>query len=147
MEKLLRQNQILSLIHREAIHSQRALRRRLRRLRIDVTQATLSRDLKELHLVRTPSGYKPLPGAPEGTAVATGLALAVRDFLLEVRSAANLLVVKTPAGAAPALAAALDNERWPEIVGTIAGDDTVLVITPTRKSALAIEKRIREAVA
>jgi transcriptional regulator of arginine metabolism len=57
------------------------------------------------------------------------------------------LVVKTPAGAAPALAAALDNERWPEIVGTIAGDDTVLVITPTRKSALAIEKRIREAVA
>ena len=145
MEKLQRHSRILSLVHHETIRSQRELRRRLHRNSINVTQATLSRDLKELHLVRTPSGYKPLPGTPEATSPPAGLALAVHDFLLEVRPAANLLVLKTPAGAAPALAAALDNEQWSEVVGTIAGDDTVLVITPSRKKALAVEKHLREA--
>ncbi len=145
MDKQQRHSRIFSVIHHEAIRSQRELRRRLHRLRINVTQATLSRDLKELRLVRTPSGYKPLPGTPETTAVPTGLALAVRDFLLAVRPAANLLLLKTPAGAAPALAAALDNEQWPEVVGTIAGDDTVLVITASRKKTIAVEKHLREA--
>ncbi len=145
MDKLLRHSRILSLVHHEAIHSQRELRRRLHRLGINVTQATLSRDLKEMRLVRTPSGYKPLPGTPEATSAPTGLALAVHDFLLEVRPAANLLVLKTPAGAAPALAAALDNEQWSEVVGTIAGDDTVLVITASRKRAIAVEKHLQEA--
>ncbi len=145
MDKLLRHSRILSLVHHEAIRSQRELRRRLHGLHIDVTQATLSRDLKEMRLVRTPSGYKPLPGTPEATSAPTGLALAVHDFLLEVRPAANLLVLKTPAGAAPALAAALDNEQWPEVVGTIAGDDTVLVITASRKKAIAVEKHLQEA--
>ncbi len=145
MDKLLRHSRILSLVHHEAIHSQRQLRRRLHRININVTQATLSRDLKEMRLVRTPSGYKPLPGTPEATPAPTGLALAVHDFLLEVRPAANLLVLKTPAGAAPALAAALDNEQWSEVVGTIAGDDTVLIITASRKKAIAVEKHLQEA--
>ncbi len=146
MEKVQRHNRILSLVQHETVRSQRELRRRLHTLGFHVTQATLSRDLKELRLVRTPSGYKPLPGTPEATATAapTGLARAVHDFLLEVRPAANLLVLKTAAGAAPALAAALDNEQRPEVVGTIAGDDTVLVITPSRKKAIAVEKHIRE---
>ncbi len=145
MEKLQRHSRILSLVQHETIRSQRELRRRLHTVGFHVTQATLSRDLSELRLVRTPAGYKPLPGTPEATAAPTGLARAVHDFLLEIRPAANLLVLKTPAGAAPALAAAIDNEQWPEVVGTIAGDDTVLVITPSPKKATAVEKHFREA--
>lgn len=145
MEKLQRHSRILSLVQHETIRSQRELRRRLRSVGFQVTQATLSRDLSELRLVRTPAGYKPLTGTPEATAAPTGFARAVHDFLLEIRPAANLLVLKTSAGAAPALAAALDNEQWPEVVGTIAGDDTVLVISPSRKKASAVEEHIREA--
>jgi transcriptional regulator of arginine metabolism len=66
----------------------------------------------------------------------------LREFLLEIRAAQNLLVLRTPPGGAQPLAAALDAERIEGLTGTIAGDDTVLVITPSRRARLALEKRI-----
>jgi transcriptional regulator of arginine metabolism len=67
-----------------------------------------------------------------------------RQFVVEIRQAQNLLVVKTTVGSAQPVAAALDASRWPEVVGTLAGDDTVLVIATDNKQANALAKRIRE---
>lgn len=145
-QKTFRQGQILNLIMRERVSSQDELRRRLRERNLRVTQATLSRDLRELKLVKTAEGYKPLSAVVEESASLPPLARAVREFLLDVRPAQNLLVLKTPPGGAQPLAAAIDAERWKQVAGTIAGDDTVLVIAPTRRARAEVQKRLEELV-
>ncbi len=142
--KRFRQGQILKLISGEAITSQDDLRRRLAHMKVRVTQATLSRDFRELKLVKTAVGYKPLTAVSEEATSLPRLATALREFLLDLRPAANLLVLKTPPGGAQPLAAAVDAERFKEIVGTIAGDDTVLVITPSRSARSSVQKRMEE---
>lgn len=143
-QKKLRQGQILKLIDAEPISSQDELRRRLAHLHFRVTQATLSRDLHELGLVKTSDGYRPLGAATEEAHVMPPLARALREFLLDIRPAQNLIVLKTPPSGAQPLAATLDAERWSEVLGTIAGDDTVLIITPTRQTAAALRKRMED---
>ncbi len=141
--KRFRQGQILKLINGEAISSQDELRRRLAHLKLRVTQATLSRDIAELKLVKTAAGYKPLGQAGDEAAPSHAfLVRAVREYLLDVRAADNLLVLKTPPGGAQPLAAAVDSERMREVAGTIAGDDTVLVITPSRPARTAVQQRL-----
>ena len=141
--KRFRQGQILKLINSEAISSQDELRRRLAQIKLRVTQATLSRDIAELKLVKTAAGYKPLGTAADEAAPAHAfLVRAVREYLLDVRPADNLLVLKTPPGGAQPLAAAVDSERMSEVAGTIAGDDTVLVITPSRLARTAVQQRL-----
>jgi transcriptional regulator of arginine metabolism len=142
--KRFRQGQILKLVGSEAIASQDDLRRRLAQMRVRVTQATLSRDLRELQLVKTAEGYKPLGAAPAEKASVPTLAQTLREFLLDVRPAQNLLVLKTPPGGAQPLAVALDRERWNEIAGTVAGDDTILLILPNNRTRLAVQKRIED---
>ncbi|MGC1543472.1 MAG: hypothetical protein WA772_03995, partial [Candidatus Acidiferrales bacterium] len=73
-----------------------------------------------------------------------GLARALKEFLLDIRPAQNMLVLKTPPGGAQPLAAAVDSEHWKEVAGTLAGDDTVLIITPSRTARAAIQKRVEE---
>jgi transcriptional regulator of arginine metabolism len=107
-----------------------------------VTQATLSRDLHELKLVKTPEGYKSATVLSEEVAPLPPLARALREFLLDVRPAENLLVLKTPPSGAQPLAAAVDAAKFPETAGTIAGDDTVLIITPSRKTRIALQNKI-----
>lgn len=143
--KTFRQGQILKLVTSEAVASQDHLRRRLAQMRLRVTQSTLSRDLRELQLVKTAEGYKPLGSAPaeEKTAL-PALARALSEFLTDLRPAQNLLVLKTPPGGAQPLAAALDREGWKEIAGTIAGDDTVLLILPDNRTRIAVQQRIQE---
>jgi transcriptional regulator of arginine metabolism len=142
-QKRFRQGQILKLITSEAIASQDDLRRRLAQLKLRVTQATLSRDIAELKLVKTAAGYKPLkPSGEDGGAALPPLARAVREYLLDVRPADNLLVLKTPPGGAQPLAAAVDSERLREVAGTIGGDDTVLIITPSRAARSAVQQRL-----
>lgn len=142
-QKRFRQGQILRLITSEAIASQDELRRRLAQMKLRVTQATLSRDIAELKLVKTAEGYKPLkPTAEESALTLPHLARAVRDYLLDVRPADNLLVLKTPPGGAQPLALALDGERLPGVAGTIGGDDTVLVITPSKAARIAVQQRL-----
>lgn len=142
--KRFRQGQILKLVGAEPVPNQDDLRRRLNHMGVRVTQATLSRDLRELKLVKTAEGYRPLASASEESAPVPQLARALREFLVDVRPAQNMLVLKTPPGGAQPLAAAVDGEHWKEVAGTLAGDDTVLIITPSRAARAAIQKRMEE---
>ena len=142
--KRMRQGQILKLIGGEAVANQDELRRRLGQMGVRVTQATLSRDLRELRLVKTAEGYRPLNAVAETPAPVPQLARALREFLVEVRPAQNMLVLKTPPGGAQPLAAAVDAEHWKEVAGTLAGDDTVLIITPSRSARAAIQQRMED---
>jgi len=143
-QKRYRQGQILKLIAAEPVTSQEELRRRLVHRGLRVTQATLSRDLHEMKLVKTDDGYKSLATAPEESASLPPLARAVQEFLLDIRPAQNLLVLKTPAGGAQPLAVAVDAERLKEVTGTIAGDDTILIITPSTRARAALQKRLED---
>ncbi len=144
--KTFRHGQILRLVSSERISNQEDLRRRLAQQRLRVTQATLSRDLQELKLIKTTDGYKPESHLPEEIASVPPLTRALREFLLDIRPAENLLVLKTPPSGAQPLAAAVDAAKFPEIAGTIAGDDTVLIITPNRKTRESLQKRIESQV-
>jgi transcriptional regulator of arginine metabolism len=140
--KRLRHGMILRLVSDGEVSSQDDLRRLLVQKGVRVTQATLSRDLQDLRLVKTAEGYRALEG-PEGDAgPQLRLERALREFLLDVRVAQNLLVLKTPPGGAQPLAAALDAGRWPEVVGTVGGDDTVLVVTPSRTARVTLQKKM-----
>lgn len=147
MPKRLRHGRILELMGEEPLANQEQLRRRLAQDGIRVTQATLSRDLKELGLVKTSQGYA-LPSAVAEAAAAPPRPLShlLQEFVLDVRAAMNLLVLKTGPGSAQPVAAALDSQQWREVVGTVAGDDTILIITPTRKACHDVDARIRELI-
>jgi transcriptional regulator of arginine metabolism len=144
--KTFRHGQILRLVSNERIANQEDLRRRLAQQRLRVTQATLSRDLQELKLVKTTEGYKNGAALPEEASAVPPLTRALKEFLLDIRPAENLLVLKTPPSGAQPLAAAVDGAKFPEIAGTIAGDDTVLIITPNRKTRESLQKKIEAQV-
>jgi transcriptional regulator of arginine metabolism len=144
VQKRFRQGQILKLLTSQHVASQDELRRRLHHLGLRVTQATLSRDLRELRLVKTAEGYRSLADAAEESAPQATMGRAVKEFLLDIRSAQNMLVLKTPPGGAQPLAAAVDSERWKEVAGTLAGDDTVLIITPSRGACGNVRKRLED---
>jgi transcriptional regulator of arginine metabolism len=143
-----RLNLIREVVSSSLVASQDELRRKLRRRGIRVTQATLSRDIHELKLSKGPGGYS-LPNghteqasAPDDDAPPS-VAEMIDSFGLRVRQAMNQVVVGTVMGGAQPVAAALDYEEWPQIVGTVAGDDTVLVICPNSRQAEEVEARIR----
>jgi transcriptional regulator of arginine metabolism len=144
--KTFRHGQILRLITSERIANQEELRRRLYMQRLRVTQATLSRDLQELKLVKTSEGYRPASALAEDTAPIAPLARALSEFLVDIRPAENLLVLKTPPSGAQPLAAAVDGAKFPEIAGTIAGDDTVLIITPNKRQRESLQQKIESFV-
>jgi transcriptional regulator of arginine metabolism len=143
MSKVSRQNLILELVEQESVANQEQLRRLLSRQGFDVTQATLSRDINELALVKTPAGYSVSHGDQQAEPGYHSAGRLVREFVLEVREAQNLLVIKTAAGSAQPVAAALDSEGWQEIVGTVGGDDTILVISQSKKNAHRVSLRIK----
>jgi transcriptional regulator of arginine metabolism len=143
-QKRYRQGQILKMISGESIASQDELRKRLAHIKLNVTQATLSRDLRELKLVKTAAGYKPMTAQVTEITPLAALQRALSEYLSDIRPAGNLLVLKTPPSGAQPLAAAVDAERFPEVAGTIAGDDTVLIITSTPRTRMAVQKRIEE---
>ena len=146
--KAFRQGQILRLISGEPITNQEELRRRLAAHKMRVTQATLSRDLHELRLVKTQEGYKTVNAVPQEPVALPlpPLARALREFLVDIRPAENLLVLKTPPSGAQPLAAAVDGARYPEVAGTIAGDDTVLIITSNKRMRESLQKKMEALV-
>src|SRR5258706_9378712 len=144
--KTFRHGQILRLVSDASITNQEELRRRLAAQKMRVTQATLSRDLQELRLVKTHEGYRPAAALPEESNGLPSLARALGEFLVDIRPAENLLVLKTPPSGAQPLAAAVDAAKFPETAGTIAGDDTVLIITPDKKSRESLQKKIESLV-
>lgn len=138
MNKSYRQGQILKVIRGQSVSTQEDLASELKKQGVVTTQVTLSRDIRELGLVKTPDGYRQIAPQAAGPDLTTILA----EFLQDVRVAQNLLVLKTPPGHANTLAIALDQEEWPEVVGTIAGDDTVLVIAPDNATASALQGKL-----
>ncbi len=147
MDKIYRRTQILDLLRSEEIETQRDLRRKLARRGIHVTQATVSRDIEELGLVKTRTGYRPPEPAEPAPPLQPTLPVVLKEFLTDARQAANLVVLKTRPGNAHSVAVALDAQPWKEVVGTVAGDDTILVATPSPRQAAGIRKRILALVA
>lgn len=126
------------------VASQEDLQRALRKRGVRVGQATLSRDIRDLRLAKTADGYALSQSDGSSPAALPSVSRLVREFVLEVRPAQNLLVVKTSIGSAQPVAAALDEEGWPEAIGTIAGDDTILIVCPDKESAAKLAARIEE---
>jgi transcriptional regulator of arginine metabolism len=146
--KQLRQRAIRDLVEQRAIHTQQELAAALRERGFRATQATVSRDVAELGLGKAERDGRPAYVLPARLreAEASGedrLARLLADLPVELRVADLLLVVKTLPGSAHAVAAALDRTRWPEIIGSIGGDDTVFIATPDR----AAVKRLRDRLA
>ena len=140
MSKVFRQGQILQLIRAKSISTQEDLATELAHLGVEATQVTLSRDMRELGLVKTGDGYRELTSGAEKSSPEIGILVA--EFLYDVRIAQNLIVIKTTPGGANSLAVALDRSQWPEIVGTVAGDDTILVVTPDNAGAEELKRKI-----
>ena len=147
MNKTLRQRAILQSLKQGTFASQDDLQRVLRKRGFKVGQATLSRDIRDLNLSKTSQGYA-LSSGENGAGVALPpVSRLVREFVLNIRAAQNLLVIKTSVGSAQPVAAALDDEEWPEAIGTIAGDDTILTICPDKEDAKRLAARIEEMLA
>ena len=146
MSSNFRQAQILKLVRAKRIHTQEELARELNALGIEATQVTLSRDIKKLGLAKAAEGYVPLHEAAPLTAHVAQLENAAWDVLQDVRVAQNQVVIKTPPGKANSFAVDLDRASWPEVVGTIAGDDTVLVITPDNTAAARLRQKLLKLV-
>jgi transcriptional regulator of arginine metabolism len=142
MSKLSRQAAIRELIENHPAGSQDELRRMLFRRGHRVTQATLSRDIHELGLVKTGEGYK-LSQGDESELSLPSIERLIETFVYEVKTAQNQVVIKTSAGSAQPVSAAIDAEEWEEVVGTIGGDDTILAIAPTAKAAAQLAQRLR----
>ncbi len=145
--KAQRQSVIVELIDREALHSQEQLRQRLRQRGFRATQATISRDIKELGLVkRAGDGAYQRPGADASNPATalTALEHATAEYLRRVDRVQQLVVIRTGVGQAQPLAIALDRAQLPEAVGTIGGDDTILIIARGARGAASLVKRLKD---
>lgn len=138
-----RHETILALVRGHAIRSQADLQARLAQKGHDVNQGTLSRDLRDLGVRKGPDGYELAQNGHGSTPdPAAELLQAVRLSLLDAVRAQNLVVLKTPPGSAQLLALALDAAELGDVVGTIAGDDTVLVICPEERRATRLRREL-----
>ncbi|MGE0592841.1 MAG: arginine repressor [Vicinamibacterales bacterium] len=142
--KARRQAEILDVIQREPVRSQEQLRNRVRAVGFDVTQATLSRDIRELGLVKGgPEGAYQAPGQAASAPGATGtLQRALSEYLSKVDRVQQFVVLRTGPGQAQLLGVALDRARFDGVVGTLAGDDTILVIARSVAKARTLVQRL-----
>ena len=137
---------ILKIVRRESVASQEQLRERLQAEGFDVTQATLSRDIRELGLAKVAApegGSHYAPASESGAAIRPHLEQLLPATLVSLEGVGALIVLKTPAGGAQALGLALDGAGWDEIIGTIAGDDTVLIVARSRPAAQRVLLRLK----
>jgi transcriptional regulator of arginine metabolism len=143
--KARRQAAIVELVTNEQVESQEQLRTRLKARGYAVTQATLSRDIRDLGLVKRASdGAYQLEGAPQAVPASAGIALqrALAEYASGVDCVQQLIVVRTGAGMAQPLALAIDRAKLDEVVGTLAGDDTILVISRDARHAKALARQL-----
>jgi transcriptional regulator of arginine metabolism len=145
-----RQRLISSVVSRKRIGSQQELADALARAGCEVTQATISRDIRELRLEKTTDALgRPryvLPGRKRRTDPRQALAAVLGQFGLQATAAQNIVVIQSELGSAPAIARAVDQLEHPKIVGTLAGDDTCLVITGSIRDARAVAKELSAAL-
>ncbi len=146
--KFQRQAKILDLIEHYEIETQEELSARLRELGYDTTQATVSRDIKELRLVKTLSStgryYYTTSGKEGETSFSGRLRNIFRECVTSIDSAQNMVVIKTLPGLGSAAAMAIDSMRISQVVGTLAGDDTVFIVMRDTESALSMAEDTRE---
>jgi transcriptional regulator of arginine metabolism len=145
LSKRKRHDQILDIIRTHRVTSQESLRELLVEQGTEVTQATLSRDIRELRLVKVPGadgvGHYSVPEEWDSTPPLESL---LPTLFHSADGVDNLLVVRTMKGGAQTVAAGIDWEEWPEVVGTLAGDDTILIILREARSRPAVQKRLEE---
>jgi transcriptional regulator of arginine metabolism len=142
-----RQAKIYELIRTREIETQGELTELLKEAGFDVTQATVSRDIHEMKLTKLPStsgGHKYASATPQDEQDMARLNRVFRDGLVSIDFAGNLLVIRTFNGMAMAVAAALDAMRFPEIVGSIAGDDVVMCVVKTQEQAVALMEKLKK---
>ena len=147
--KTIRQMAILDIIAKQDVETQEELAEALRARGIQVTQATVSRDIKELRLLKvlTPSGsYKYATADKAENGLNERFIRMLAESLLSVAASNNLIVVKTLSGSANVAAEALDSLHWPEILGTLAGDNTILLIIRSEAEAPDVVRRIQEMI-
>ncbi len=135
LNRLDRHSAIRDLLSAAAITNQDELRRKLARRGFEVTQATLSRDIRDLHLVKGRDGYALASPGSDDEDESPSVAEVLASFGLRVKQAQNLLVLNTTLGGAQPVAAAIDQAGLPQVVGTVAGDDTVLLVCPDNQQA------------
>lgn len=145
MSKRARHGQILEMIKHHRVSSQEVLRELLQGEGIDVTQATLSRDIREMRLVKVPdadgASHYSLPEEWESTPPLEAL---LPTLFLSAEGVGNFLVVRTLKGGAQAIALGIDWEEWPEVMGTLAGDDTILIIFRETEAVAAVRARLEQ---
>ncbi len=142
-----RQAAILELLNSRDIETQHELAQALQSMGFLVTQSTVSRDIKEMRLVKVASGsggYKYAPPGQNGREINERLIRILRDSLLQVEYAGHMVVVKTLSGSANSAAEALDSMKWPEMIGSIAGDNTIFLVARRQEDAAEIAEKIRE---
>ena len=147
--KTVRQMAIVDIIAKQDVDTQEELAEALRARGIQVTQATVSRDIKELRLLKvlTPSGsYKYATADKAENGLSERFIRMLAESLLSVAASNNLIVVKTLSGSANVAAEALDSLHWPEILGTLAGDNTILLIIRSEAEAPDVVRRIQEMI-
>lgn len=143
VNKAYRHEQILNVIRHQEVRTQEELAQALKAVGVRVTQVTLSRDIREMGLVKGPRGYQ------EPTAVAessgdeqNAFKHAVAEYVRDVLVAQNMVIIRTLRGTAAPVADAIDQEHWPEIVGTIAGEDTVFAAAQDSRKAQEVRDRL-----
>lgn len=156
-----RREEMLRIIREAAVRSQDELQRLLRHRGFPAAQPTLSRDLRELGVAKSPSGYV-VPAAPARTFAAAApvaaavavsgrraedLGRTVREFVLSVEPAGSLVVLRTPPADASPVARSIDEARLPEIVGTVSGDDTIFLATRSAAAAQRLARRLGSLIA
>jgi len=144
-----RDRRILQIVSRRPITTQAALVAVLRSQGIRVTQATVSRDIKRLGLVKVPSGdgaYRyqaPQAARPSRDELEARLRRALADYVTDIDEGSGLILVKTSTGSAGTVAEAIDEAAWPEIAGTVAGDNTIIVVPRAPKQRVAVLRKLR----
>jgi transcriptional regulator of arginine metabolism len=144
MSKTARQSLLLRIVRERTPRTQEEVVELMAGRGVEVSQVTLSRDLRELGVVKSPQGYRELGTAPAPSREA--LLRTLREFVVAVETAQNLVVLKTNPGGAAAVALGLDRAGWRELVGTVAGDDTIFAATATAVAAKRLAGRLREAL-
>ncbi|MDR7433712.1 MAG: arginine repressor [Armatimonadota bacterium] len=145
-----RERLILEILRRQPVGTQAELVRQLRRMGMKVTQATVSRDLRRLGVVKVRTdqgGYRYLPPEeplPPPREAQDRLVRSFQEFVTEVDFGVDLVLVKTLTGRANAVAAAIDEVRWPDVAGTVAGDDTIIVVPRTKAAQRKVLERLRK---
>lgn len=147
--KTQRQAKIVELVRDRTIETQEELAAALRAEGFEVTQATVSRDIKELSLIKIPGeNNTSYYASPDEPMMRRGnedrLRRLVRLSLSDINSSENLIIIKTPPGEAQGMASAIDHSHWPEIIGTVAGDDTILIITKPKEATPQVVQRFLE---